>query len=141
MDYQELDSLIDQLRSTVHATDPHKGYWKELWDLVRMVGAGFKEVRYNTREEKDRAWQRFQDLCAEAKKRGDANRREMEKRQNEWERRKSQSASIRGDIEGNAAKARPLSALERGISDIVLFPLTIIERIIGKIIGRATFYL
>ena len=108
MDYRDLDSLIDRLDEQVHESDPRKGYWKELWALARKIGDGFKDIRYEKREEKDEAWRRFQMLCEKARERGNANRREMNKRQSEWEQRKSKSEQTRMGIEGRAAGARPL---------------------------------
>ena len=127
--------MIERLRAQVHETDPYKGYWKELWALVREIGSGFKGVRYETRTERDAAWKRFQELCAEAKTKGDASKREMEARQKEWEQRKSRSEQTRTSIEGRAAGARPLSGFERAIGDMVLLPLKMVELVIGKILG------
>ena len=135
MNYQELETMIDHLRVHVHETDPHKGYWSELWTLARQISAGFKGVHYETREAREAAWKRFQELCAEAKQKGDANRREMEVRQKEWEQRKTRSEQTRSSIEGTAAGARPLSGLERSIGEIVLLPLTMIELVLGKLLG------
>ena len=135
MDYRELEKMIDQLRVQVHSTDPHKGYWKELWALVRQVGGGFKGARYDTREEKDAAWQRFQELCAEAKRKGDESKREMEVRQKEWEQRKSRSERARSSIEGRASGSQPLSGFERAICDMVLAPLTIMAHVVNTLLG------
>lgn len=142
MNYLELNSMIDRLQAQVHSTDPQKGYWKELWSVVREVGAGFKGVRYDTKEDKDAAWRRFQELCQAAKVRGDENakemdarKREMEGRQREWEQRKNLSERTRMSIEGRAAGARPLSGFERTIGEMVLLPLTLIEKVVGKLLG------
>ncbi len=114
MDYHELDRLIDQLTSSVEATDPQKGYWKELWGLAGNIGAGFKGMRYPTREEKEAAWQRFQKLCDKAKARSEQNRQRVEQGNREWDDRKRKSEQARGRVESRAAGARPLSSLERG---------------------------
>jgi hypothetical protein len=66
------------MNELVNTTSPQKGCWKELWALVRDIGAGFRGVRYPSHEDLNTAWQRYQTLCQEAKIRGDANREEME---------------------------------------------------------------
>ena len=60
----------------------------------------------------------------------------MEQKQREWEQRKDRSERTRMSVEGGAAGARPLSGIEHAIGDMVLLPLTIIEKVIGKVLGR-----
>jgi hypothetical protein len=88
MDYRDLDALIHQLQARIDESDPQKGYWKELWSLAGKVGVGFKGIRYDTKQSKDAAWQRFQKLCEKAKKRSEDSRREMKERKKEWEKSK-----------------------------------------------------
>jgi chromosome segregation ATPase len=142
MDYRELDSMIDRLNDQVRSTNPQRGYWKELWKLIREIGASFKHARYAQWEEKEAAWQRYQNICEQARVRGDANRKEMEERQNQmeasqrdWENRKNRSEQTRSGIEGRASGARPLSGIEQAIGDMVLLPLRLIEKVIGAILG------
>ena len=135
MNYQELDSLIERLEETVDDSDPQKGYWKELWALASKIGGGFKGTPYQTRAEKDAAWQRFQKLCERAKARSQENRREMEKRKKEWEERNYRSEQTKRRIEGKAYGAGPMSGFERSIADLVLLPITVAERIIGMLLG------
>jgi predicted ribosome quality control (RQC) complex YloA/Tae2 family protein len=135
VDYRELDAVIDRLEKQVETTDPQKGYWKELWELVHEIGGAFKRTRYETKGEKDAAWKRFQALCDQAKQRSDQSRRATEERQREWQRRKETSDRTRARIEGRPAGARPVSGLEKSISEIVLFPLTLIEKVLNRVLG------
>lgn len=142
MDYHDLDSLISRLEALVHTDAPQRGYWKEVWGTIGEIGASFKDTRYQTREDKDFAWERFQKLCGLAKERGDANRKEMEtrnkeftQRQQEWDHKKSRSDQMRMSIEGRTSGAKPLSGFEKAISDMVLLPFTMIEAVIGKLLG------
>ena len=43
-DYKELDRMISSLEAAVESTNPQKGYWGELWALVKEINLGFKEV-------------------------------------------------------------------------------------------------
>lgn len=135
MDYRDLDSLIAQLEAMIDESDPRKGYWKELWSIAGRVGAGFKGTRYETKQAKDAAWQRFQKLCEKAKKRSEENRREMEERKREWEKKQERSEQVRSRIEGKAYGSRPMSDLERSIADLILLPITVAERMIGLLLG------
>ena len=135
MDYRELDAMIVNLRGQIYEEHPQKGHWKELWALVRDIGAGFRGVRFETKEDRDIAWKRFQELCDQAKEKGEANRQEMAARQKAWEQKRDQSERARSRIEVRAASAQPISDLERALGGIILLPLTLIERVIGKILG------
>ncbi|MBW2118390.1 MAG: hypothetical protein JRH09_10785 [Deltaproteobacteria bacterium] len=135
MEYQELDALISELQGMAEKALPQKGYWKELWNLVREIGTGFKGTRYPTRDDKDEAWKLFQSLVERAKVRSTENRERIKEREREFERRKNRSESARRSIEGQAAGARPLSGLERKIADIFLLPLTLAERLLEAVLG------
>lgn len=54
MDYEALDRLITALESSIHDSNPQRGYWRDLWASVREIGAG-----YPTREEREQAWEQF----------------------------------------------------------------------------------
>ncbi len=135
MDYHELDELIDQLQETVSEADPQEGYWKGLWSLARTIGIGFKETRFGSKGDKDAAWLRFQELCRKARDRSDHNRREMERRQSEWDDKRRRSEQVRNRVEARAFGSRPLSGFEHTLADMVLFPINIAERILGLLLG------
>ncbi len=135
MDYAEFDSLIDALQAAVNETDPQKGYWRELWDLVRQVGSGFKGIRYPTREDRDRAWQRFQELVARAKARSEQDQARMTQERREWEQRQEESHRARQAVQSKTAAARPLTSFERDTADIVLLPAKLVAAILLKLVG------
>ena len=135
MDYKELDDLIEQLKEAVEEGDPQKGYWKELWALVKRIGAGFKGTRYPSNEDKNKAWSRFRELREQASARSESDRARVEEQKKEWEKRKEQSLKTRCKVEGKSTQARPLSSLERGVGNIILAPLLLVEAILRDIFG------
>lgn len=138
MDYSELDRLVSQLEQLVEEANPRKGYWGELWSLVRQTGAGFKETRYPTRDDKDRAWDRYQDLVERARARSEENKKRLELNEREWKKRQVNSESLRDQIQGKAASSRPLTDFERGLGDIFLFPIKMAEAILSQLLGLKT---
>jgi len=135
MDYNELDNLISSLKDAVESTNPQKGYWNELWSLVKDINSGFKEARYPARDDRDKAWSRFQELVAKAKERGQDNKARIEKNQREWERKQERSRSARENVVSRAERATPLSEFERSIGDIILFPAKLIADALSNLVG------
>jgi len=125
MEYQELDALVSELESAVEETTPQKGYWKELWDLVRRIGAAFKEARYPDKSQKDEAWRLFQSLVERAKARSVREKERIRERERGFEERKRLSQEARSSIESMAASATPSSEFERGLLAIITFPVTL----------------
>ena len=138
MEYDELDSLISELEKTVDSTNPQKGYWRELWSLVKDINSGFKETRYPTRSDRDYSWSRFQELVAKAKDRGQENKAMIEQNQRKWVQRQEKSKDAREYIQSRATRAKPLSGLEQGIADIFLFPAKLIADVFMNLIGIDT---
>jgi hypothetical protein len=135
VDYNELDDLISALQAAVDETHPQRGYWGELWNLAREVGAGFKGTRYPTRADRENAWKKFQDLVAHAKARSEENRARIAEADRQWEARQEESQWARESIRAKTAAARPLTGLERDIADIVLLPARLIAAILLKLVG------
>ncbi len=138
MDYDDLDRLVGRLEAVVEEANPQKGYWRELWSLAREIGSGFKGTRYPTREDKDRAWQRYQDLIERAKARSEESKRQFERNEREWKDRQSNSESLRDRIQMKAASSRPLSDFERGLGDLFFLPFRMIEVIVSQLLGLKT---
>jgi predicted nucleic acid-binding Zn-ribbon protein len=134
MDYADLERLIDVLESRVEESNPQRGYWAELWKLVRDVGDGFKGARYPTNGEREAAWRRFQSLIQHAKTRSEKQRNLQEDRRREWENRQRRSESARDAVQGRAAGARLTTPGESAFADAVLFPLTMIRTIVEALL-------
>jgi tetratricopeptide (TPR) repeat protein len=135
MEYQELDRLLDQLRSAIENEDPEKGYWKALWVLVSEIREGLRDTRYPTPEEKNQAICRLDDLVKAAKSRSERDRQEREERQRVWERRQSESRQALEHIQSRVAVSAPIGELERMIGTIVLAPLIAIETVLRSALG------
>lgn len=135
VEYTDLDKLIADLHAAVEDSDPQKGYWKQLWSLVREVGEGFKGVRYSTKEEREQAWSRFQDLVGKAQVRSEKTKRRVADSQRAWERRENRSRQARNEIQSKATGARPSTPGERAFADLILAPVTMIQRVVESIFG------
>lgn len=96
--YEDLSSLISRLREMVDDDNPQKGYWKEVWSLIKEISAGFKTTRFPTKQEREDAWNRFQELVQEAKARGEADRARVAEQEKNWDKRKRKSDEARSEI-------------------------------------------
>ena len=140
MDYADLDKLINDLQTAVNDSDPQKGYWKALWALAGEIGSGFKQgTRYPSREDKDKAWNRFQELITRARARSEEAKAKIKESQREWERKEERSRRARNDVQSIAARSHPTTPGERALADLVLLPLTVIRRIIEDLVGVTDF--
>lgn len=135
MDYRGIDALIDSLQATVDLEAPQKGYWRGLWALVGEIKTGFNQVRYPTREEKQAAWERLNDLIERAKERGEREKEQREKRQKEWEGKVRRSEQTRSRLESQLGGTRPVTELERMIAAVVLAPLLLLEAALRSVLG------
>src|SRR5437588_11222337 len=135
MDYEELNNLIGRLKESVEDCDPKKGYWKELWNLAKEIGAGFKETRYPTKDEKDQAWKEFELLREQARRRSEESRARFEKQQEEWQQREQLSSRLRAKVQCEAIQSHPSTGIVRAIGDIILLPLLMIETMLRQILG------
>ena len=138
MDYEELDNLISALEKAVESTNPQKGYWSEIWSLVKEINSDFRASRYPTRSDKDQAWSRFQGLVANAKERSEENKARIEKNRLEWEQRQEKSKFAREEVQSHASTAMPLSEFEQSMADIIFFPAKLIAEVLLGLVGINT---
>ena len=120
MDYHQLDSMIDHLKSLLprDQSSPFdfsvtRSNWKEFWNYASTVQQGFNsKVRYPTGHLRQEALDRFNNLRNEASRRGDAER---EARKHEKQRSHSEYiARAERNIEKNKERLRKaINALER----------------------------
>ena len=127
MDYHDLDRMISDLHQTVHDQNPHAGYWKELWSLVREIGSNMGGVHYPYPQDKEVARRRLDELIAAAKVKGEEERRKQEERQRAWERKQSTSKDAASRIRSRADGAAMPGALQQMMSNLVLAPLNLLE--------------
>lgn len=74
MEHSALDREIDNLETLFRDAYYGGTRWKDVWDKVKFIGACFKETRYPTREGKQDAWERFQNIVSEGKQLADRSR-------------------------------------------------------------------
>jgi len=135
VEYAELDKLIDDLQAAIDDSDPTKGYWKTLWALVGEIGYGFKNIRYVTREDREQAWERFQELVSQARTKSESAKRRFNERQQEWKLKEERSQRSSDNIRRKAMRSHPTTSGGSVVADIVLLPLTLIQRIIEELLG------
>jgi len=135
MDYQELDRLISELEEKVEDAERGGCTWKEVWSDVGHIGAQFKGTWYPTRDDKDAAWARFQEMVQrikarreEHRERSEQRRRESEDKREDWTRKAEVSARHKEEIVSHARSGRPPSGLEEMLAGVVLLPLEAIVR-------------
>jgi hypothetical protein len=80
VDSSDLDGLIDNLADHVREAGGGKAKWRDAWPDIKAISAGFRSVRYPSREDHQRAWERFQGLIADVKRGQDEARKAFEER-------------------------------------------------------------
>ena len=107
----KLEKRIDELESMLPGwfTSSKRTDWKTVWAQINIVSAVFKEVRCQTREDRDRAWSRFQKMVIKVK---EAQNEEQEA----WDRKRDVSERHKSEILSWARSADPSS----GLADTVL---------------------
>lgn len=133
MEHTELDKLIERFQEMVEDEHPMKGYWGQLWNLKKEIFAGFRGVRYPTKEAREKAWQAFQEHISKANARSEAQKTQMEARQREWESRQARSKNIKDGIQSWAESTRPATANERAIAEMVLIPARMVLKILSAL--------
>lgn len=74
MDGAELEQQIDCLEAEVELAEDGKGSWRQVWTSIKAITANFKGARFTTRDTRNDAWSRFQEIVARVKH-GQAERR------------------------------------------------------------------
>ncbi|HWQ90336.1 MAG TPA: hypothetical protein VN673_01600 [Clostridia bacterium] len=133
--YEDLSSLISRLHGMVDEESPQKGYWKQVWSLIKEISAGFKTTRFATKQEREEAWKRFQELVEEAKARGEADRVRIAEQETNWEKRKRESDHARSEILVKTHYTRPSTGIEQAIAAPILLPLQMVDAILRNILG------
>lgn len=133
--YEDLSSLLARLREMVDEDSPQKGYWKEVWSLIKAISAGFKTTRFATKQEREEAWNRFQELVEEAKARGEADRARIAEQEKNWDKRKRKSDEARSEILIKTHYTRPSTGIEQAIAAPILLPIQMVDAILRKILG------
>ena len=80
MDSKDLDELIDDLADHIRDADRGKAKWRDAWPQIKAISTGFKGVRYESRDDHQRAWERFQGLVNDVKRGQDEARRAFDER-------------------------------------------------------------
>lgn len=99
MDYAQLDGMIAELDKRANGMWLIKKdgeFWRETWALVKEIGEAFRETRYPSKEQKDRARHRFQSVVDGMK--------------TKQEERSASSASLKSTIATMAEKACPFDS-------------------------------
>lgn len=137
MKFEELNDLIQSLEVLVNATDPERGYWRQVWTLVHQVGDGFKGTRFNTAEERQNAWSAFSALVGQAKERSERQKTAAEERKRIWEDKQRRSEQSRNRVQHGAQQSelrKPLNALEE-LAGFLVFPFNMLDTIVARILG------
>lgn len=113
---QRIDREIDELESAVKSAERGGKQWKEIWGDFAKIRENLKGARFSSRETKDNLWSRVNSLNDRAREHHDLQRRE-------WEKKASTSSQRKDEIVSIANTARPLSNLERMLSDMVVGPI------------------
>ena len=110
-DHKEVNRNITKLESMLPGIlDFGKPDWKKIWQQIRVTGKSFKGVRFPSKDEREAAWNRFQRSVDKVK----AQQAEEQKK---WEKKKQESARLRGRIISQARAARPVDS---GLADFIL---------------------
>ncbi len=78
MDSLELDSDIAALDADVDAAAEGVKRWRDVWESIRSINDEFRMTAFASREARDQAWQRFQDVIGRAKDLQAEGRRDAE---------------------------------------------------------------
>lgn len=110
-DHEEVNRNIARLESMIpRFLDFGKPDWKAIWTQIKLTSNSFKGVRFPTREEHQKAWDKFQLLISNVKA-------QQEQNQKEWEINKDESERLRNIIVSQARSAQPCDG---GLADILI---------------------
>ena len=68
MDHTDLDNQIADLGDLADEASCGQRRWKEVWSEIKAINASFRKVRHTTTEEREDAWNRFQEIVLFVKK-------------------------------------------------------------------------
>jgi len=89
VEWRDLDALIDELAGHVKQSGRGEAKWRDAWPQIKTISAGFRGVRYGSREDHERAWQRFQSLVADVKQGQEQARKAFDERASTSQRHKN----------------------------------------------------
>ena len=103
--------------------------FKALWQQIRTTGAGFKGVRFPTRQQHDESWSRFQDLVQRVKT-------EQGERRSTFEKRRQASEELRERLIRDVENVLP----DSGLADVILTLATgglniVVEQTLDALLG------
>lgn len=126
-DHETVESELRELRSLVGKCSPEDTDFKAAWAQIKRVGGAFKGTRFPSRQRHDAAWEEFQALVAEVKRRQEITRAAWERRKRESERLKDRIVAIADSIRlSTGLEDAVLAAMTGGLSvvlDMLLGPL------------------
>lgn len=110
-EYEKIEQEIANLKDIIpnESFSNTKTDWKTIWGNIKIIGNHFKGARYPTREKHQQSWEQYQSLVDKVK-------HLQKKEQDNWDKKKNESASFRDTIINQANKAR----LSSGFSDIII---------------------
>src|SRR5205085_2179995 len=96
----DLDDLITELAGYIRECGHGKAKWRDAWPQIKGISDAFRSTRYASRDDHQRAWERFQSLVSDVKT-GQNRARE------DFERRAATSRGHKNRILAYAEAARP----------------------------------
>lgn len=127
MDHRDLDGLIDGLDSEMGSSfGDSKKDWRSIWDRIKEIGAEFKATRYPTRDEKDRAWSRFQSAVERVKNAQSEDRQK-------WEDKRQLSLDHKDDLLSHIHSIDPPSGIAEAVFAVSGFGL--LDGMISSLLG------
>ncbi len=115
MDNDQLNRLIDGLETAVDSAKPFKTKWHPIWEEIKQISAGFKQVRYPSKQERQEKWEHFQTLVQEVKAL-------QSEEQDKWEQKSYTSTQHKNEILSFANAATPAGPLSDFIISLVTLP-------------------
>ncbi len=126
MDPPELDGLISKLENHSRQAARRERPWSEVWNEIKDIGASFKEVPFPSKEARNAAWEKFQEII-------DSVRGAQAEERNQWERNAENSARFRNQIITQGEYGRPPNSLESLIADLIIAPFELIAEAVVDI--------
>lgn len=106
----QISQILD-LRSRVNQIGREHVNFRELWDYVKSIQRDFNATDWENKDQRQTAWNKFQDVVAELKSGIDRSNAERSKKF-------SESESVRDSIIRLAQNARPSTSFENAVFDL-----------------------